>query len=722
MAETDILKIAEQAIAKGYNVLVADSDKLPIGKWQESMQKAISFAKLKYNVEYSISVNPSKVPSYLGLICGSTNGNLEVIDVDTKNAVDGDELWLSYTKLVNSIDDTILPKCSIQSTVNGGYHVMYRADKPYATQKLANRTVTPSEFEKYKAEELVKLKNDLEVEKIKPAIYEAQLKNVDSKIRSRRETLIETRGQGGYVVVQPSVGYKFIQGTLASMPTLEKKQRDILIDCARQLDQEPPKKLAEVRRNETNYKNEGKTPLDDYNERATPQSVSSLLQEYGWSVVHETSRKIHFLRDGNSKAKSSGNFDIELGLFSVFSTSTIFETNKGYSPASVYATLVHNGDFSATAKDLYANGYGDRMTPSTSIVVSNEILPLAEIVQDRNDADVSKYIYSWDRIDEELDDWFSGRVKLGLGTGIKKLDHWFKFKQNSLYLCTGKLGRGKTTIQQFLFVMAAMVNDWKWLIVCMENSKMDFAENLISFVLKESASDVRKYDRKKYQIARNFVFEHFQFVTGEVDNIDMLLSVAKEYHKTFPFDAMFIDPINSIQPKKGSDWDFTTGVGAASKILRFREEVASVFVSQHPIMSKQRESGAPSSADGEGGYFANKADFAFVLDRASGSNETTMKIDKVRNRKSGGNETDQDNPIRIIYNFSTIHINVPYQLDGAIHYEYIRETLPDLDYGDNLKKNDFFDEELPEEQNTSDLKTPTLDQVFGEDKEEEYPF
>ena len=263
-----------------------------------------------------------------------------------------------------------------------------------------------------------------------------------------------------------------------------------------------------------------------------------------------------------------------------------------------------------------------------------------------------------------------------LNTGIEEFDHWFKFKRNSLYLCTGKLGRGKTTVQQFLFVMASMVNDWKWLIVCMENSKMDFAENLISFVLRRNAKEVKQSNPSLYKMAHDFVSSHFQFVTSEVNNIDMLVEVATKYHKVFPFDAMFIDPVNSIQPKAGSDWDFNTGVGAASKILRFREEVASVFISQHPIMSKQRDSSSPSSADGEGGYFANKADFAFVLDRASGSNQTFMKIDKVRNRKTGGNETDPENPIELIYDYSNFEMRVPFQNNGMMQYQFIKNTLP----------------------------------------------
>ena len=47
-------------------------------------------------------------------------------------------------------------------------------------------------------------------------------------------------------------------------------------------------------------------------------------------------------------------------LFKVFTTSTVFDTDRAYRPFHVYAILQHNGDFSKAAKQLIAEGYGEK--------------------------------------------------------------------------------------------------------------------------------------------------------------------------------------------------------------------------------------------------------------------------------------------------------------------------------------------------------------------------
>jgi putative DNA primase/helicase len=44
----------------------------------------------------------------------------------------------------------------------------------------------------------------------------------------------------------------------------------------------------------------------------------------------------------------------------VFSTSTVFESERGYSKFSAFALLEHGGDFKAAAEALGKQGYGQR--------------------------------------------------------------------------------------------------------------------------------------------------------------------------------------------------------------------------------------------------------------------------------------------------------------------------------------------------------------------------
>lgn len=49
--------------------------------------------------------------------------------------------------------------------------------------------------------------------------------------------LIETRGEGGYVVAAPSPGYQFIHGKPNACPLITTIERDTLLDIARSFNQ-----------------------------------------------------------------------------------------------------------------------------------------------------------------------------------------------------------------------------------------------------------------------------------------------------------------------------------------------------------------------------------------------------------------------------------------------------------------------------------------------------
>jgi Bifunctional DNA primase/polymerase, N-terminal len=63
---------------------------------------------------------------------------------------------------------------------------------------------------------------------------------------AQRQTMIETRGEGGYTLIPPSPAwchpaqkaYLLRQGDLAAIPTITADERDILLNCARALTQD----------------------------------------------------------------------------------------------------------------------------------------------------------------------------------------------------------------------------------------------------------------------------------------------------------------------------------------------------------------------------------------------------------------------------------------------------------------------------------------------------
>jgi len=256
-----------------------------------------------------------QTPKAIGIITGHSSGGLEVIDVDTKHDTTG-SLWEELRILIQDNLPELYERLVIAQTVSGGYHIYYRCSSIVGNIKLA------------KAE--------------------------------NESALIETRGEGGYVIAYPTPGYTYIQGEPGSIPTITPEEREILFSIAKSFNEIPeaePKLKAEKKKSlRDNYPGIEKTSLEDYDERG---DVIGLLISRGWSEVGEKNNRIYLLRPGETSAQTSGNYLTTKRSLIVFSTSTEFTAGKPYSPSEVYNLLNCNGDWSKTALELGKQGYGD---------------------------------------------------------------------------------------------------------------------------------------------------------------------------------------------------------------------------------------------------------------------------------------------------------------------------------------------------------------------------
>ena len=311
---------AAQSYCNEFSIIAVDGGKKPLTKWTP------------YQISKPTRADVTQMFTLTGargiaVIAGRVSGNLEVIDVDCKYDLTGN-LWRDFYTRIKEHAAELVRRFVIARTVNNGYHVIYRAANIEGNQKLAARTATADEQS-----------------------------NGD-----KTKVLIETRGTGGYFVVAPTTGYKFIQGDLMNLPEITADERDLLIAVARSFDQtEPPPICSIPTPTTTNQKTTANhnelSPFDDYYKRA---DVPALLQKHGWQSVFQHGDRQHFRRPGTTDAATSANFHTGKRTFYVFSTSTEFAANKGYSPSGVYAILEHNGDFSQAAKALIKDGYGTR--------------------------------------------------------------------------------------------------------------------------------------------------------------------------------------------------------------------------------------------------------------------------------------------------------------------------------------------------------------------------
>ena len=247
----------------------------------------------------------------LGIVCGAISGNLEVIDVDTKHDNTG-SLWDELRGLIEDNLPELYKSLVIAQTKSGGYHIYYRCSSIAGNLKLSNK--------------------------------------------ANRETLIETRGEGGYVVAPPSPEYKYIQGEPSLIPTITTEERDILFSIAKsfnELDEIKPKLSTP---SSTSYSSTENSPFDDYNQRG---DLLILLESKGWRVLYQRGQRIFLLRPGSTDSKTSGNFHTGLRVLRVFSSSTEFNPDKGYSPAQVFSLLECSGDNKLAYRRLLELGYGE---------------------------------------------------------------------------------------------------------------------------------------------------------------------------------------------------------------------------------------------------------------------------------------------------------------------------------------------------------------------------
>jgi hypothetical protein len=177
--------------------------------------------------------------------------------------------------------------------------------------------------------------------------------------------LIQTRGEGGYLVVAPSNGtvhpsggaYRLVSGGFASIATISPEERRGLWDLARTFDECPRPAREEPTAPASSA---GNRPGDHFNRRATWDEI---LAPHDWVLVHERGGVGYWRRPGKNRGLSATTNHAGSGLFYPFTSSTVFDSERGYSKFACYAILGYGGDFRAAADALGKIGYGAPLPP-----------------------------------------------------------------------------------------------------------------------------------------------------------------------------------------------------------------------------------------------------------------------------------------------------------------------------------------------------------------------
>ena len=263
----------------------------------------------------------------IGIVGGAISGNLEIIDFDQLDLYD---LWWA---LIRDVAPDLLAKLTLLvGTPKPGRHVPYRCDRIEGNQKLAW--------------------------------------DDDGK-----STLIETRGDGGYIVAAGSPlachpsgrSYEVLKGSWEHVPTITTAERDILLGLARSFNRyTPPDNTPPSHRVRGGAP--GDRPGDEYNARVGWDEV---LTPSGWTVAGRCGEATYWKRPGKTEpghSAISGNGDDRLCVFSSNAAplEPYGDRKKTYSKFDAYTTLYHGGDFSTAAKALAGMGYGRNGHPQGS--------------------------------------------------------------------------------------------------------------------------------------------------------------------------------------------------------------------------------------------------------------------------------------------------------------------------------------------------------------------
>jgi putative DNA primase/helicase len=318
----DIYRTAVEAHRHGINVLPisGDGSKRPAVKWEVYQHERITLSDLERWFLFT-----HRYPG-LAFVTGAISGGLGLLDFDDEAIY---QAWRAQMRQQGMAHLSERIAQGYLEASPSGRHLLYRCRTVDGNRKLAGRL-----------------------------------------IGATRRTLIETRGEGGLVVVAPSgegvhpsgKSYRLLQGGAATIQMITAPERQALLKAACALDELSPqirdrdggvrqKERSERRREDL----KGLRPGDFYNRYASWEEV---LAPHGWRLLYMQGDEGYWTK--NAHVHATTNYKGS-DLLYVFSTSTPFEPERGYSKFAAYTLLNYGGldehAFVAAARDLAAQGY-----------------------------------------------------------------------------------------------------------------------------------------------------------------------------------------------------------------------------------------------------------------------------------------------------------------------------------------------------------------------------
>jgi putative DNA primase/helicase len=323
LARLTVYETALEARRAGMSVVpvLPDGKKRPGVRWRIYQQRLASIREIAHWF--------GGKERGLALVTGAISGGLEALDFDSHAVF---QAWSERVRQwgYDALYDRLT--CGYLETTPHGVHLLYRCCAIDGNQKLASVPVDGPQ---------------------------------------RLHTLIETRGEGGLVIIAPSGGevhpggkpYVLLAGGISTITTITTEERQALFTVARSFDQRPlVHSVHGIQLQVKELRVPGQRPGDRYNQHA---SWAQVLETHGWRMLYACKGVNYWQRPGKKDRGISATTNYQgSDLLYVFSTSTPFEAGRAYSKFAAYAILEHGGDFSAAARALVVQEYAKEKTAS----------------------------------------------------------------------------------------------------------------------------------------------------------------------------------------------------------------------------------------------------------------------------------------------------------------------------------------------------------------------
>jgi hypothetical protein len=309
---SNIAQFAVDLLDAEISVVPVREDKKPTMSWTD-LQSARMDSELAYQV--------FKDAWGVAVICGEVSGGLECIDFDSHNNNIKD-VYRAFIE--NDGIKTIIANNRIytEKSQRGGFHIIYR----YASNQKRSGSLKLANWE-------------------------------------NGESMIETKGEGGYVIVAPSPNYVKRHGDLMNLPVIEEYERDALIDFAMSFDKAEKKEKQvsnEDISNEEHFDNTDPVSYFNWNKAGYTKKI---LKDEGWTYVDycKVENVERWRRPGKTDGISATWGKKHDCLYVFTSSYDKFKQNTYYTPFQILVKLRFGGSFNAATNWIQQKYFGEQV-------------------------------------------------------------------------------------------------------------------------------------------------------------------------------------------------------------------------------------------------------------------------------------------------------------------------------------------------------------------------